>query len=223
MLADGTGTLLGVQGLTVVAAIAAAAAAAGNWWSRVRISEPVELVTKPVATIAIAALAISVAGDAPNGAVVAAIIGFASCLAGDVALLPAVDQFVVGLGSFLVGHIAFVVMFVLLGLDRPWLGAVAGVAVLIVAAVVGRRIIAGARAKDGALFIPVCAYLSVISSMAIVGWATGRPWAIVGSSLFVLSDSILGWGEFVKEHRWTHVSIMVTYHAALLGLALSLI
>ena len=32
-------------------------------------------------------------------------------LAGDVALLPSVDRFVVGLASFLAGHLAFVVMF----------------------------------------------------------------------------------------------------------------
>jgi len=50
----------------------------------------------------------------------------------------------------------------------------------------------------------------------------GVPAAIVGSALFVVSDSILGWRQFVAEHRWMPVAIMVTYHGALLGLALTL-
>ena len=83
----------------------AAVSAAANWWSRVadgRRAELVELISKPVATIAIGALAVAVAdGDTPTGALVAAVAGFVLCLGGDVALLPAVDRFVVGLASFL--------------------------------------------------------------------------------------------------------------------------
>jgi uncharacterized membrane protein YhhN len=82
--------------------------------------------------------------------------------------------------------------------------------------------VAGARAQDASLAVPVQAYLAVISSMAVVGWATGRPAAIIGSTLFVTSDAILGWRQFVNARPWMPIAIMVTYHAALLGLALSL-
>ncbi len=204
----------------------AAVSAAANWWSRVadgRRAELVELISKPVATIAIGALAVAVAdGDTPTGALVAAVAGFVLCLGGDVALLPAVDRFVVGLASFLAGHLAFVVMFVLLGLDRWWFGLVALALAAVVALRVGRPIIAGARAGDASLVRPVQAYLTIISSMAVVGWATGRPAAIAGSALFVLSDSILGWRQFVGPKRWMPLAVMVTYHGALLGLALTL-
>jgi len=201
-----------------------ACAAVSNWWSRIDDHRRVELVSKPLATIAIGVLAVLVADDGvPTGALVAAVIGFVLCLAGDVALLPAVDEFVVGLASFLVGHLAFVVMFVLLGLDRWWLGLVALAGTAAIALFLGRTIIAGARSKDPHLRRPVLAYLMIISSMAVVGWATGRPAAIVGSSLFVLSDSILGWRQFVTQHRWMPVAIMVSYHGALLGLALTLV
>lgn len=43
-----------------------------------------------------------------------------------------------------------------------------------------------------------------------------------GLALFVLSDSILGWRQFVGPKRWMPLAVMVTYHGALLGLALTL-
>ncbi len=206
----------------VVAAVVALAAVLANWWSRIGERSTVELVSKPLATIAIGALALLHAGDASTGARVAAAVGFVCCLAGDVFLLDAIDRFVFGLASFLVGHLAFVVMFVLLGLDRWSLGGVALIVVSVVAGVLGNPIVRGARLEDPKLGMPVQAYLAVISSMAVVGWATGRPAAIVGSALFVASDSILGWRAFVREQAWMGLAVMVTYHGALLGLALSL-
>lgn len=210
----------------MVAAIVGAVAVLANWWSRVsehRAAGRVELLSKPLATVAIGTLAFAASdADVSTAALVAALVGFVLCLAGDVALLPAVDRFVVGLGAFLAGHLAFVVMFVLLGLDRWWLGLVALAGAAGVAVLVGRPILRGAAAKDASLVAPVRAYLTIISSMAVVGWATGRPAAIVGSSLFVLSDSVLGWRQFVASSRWAPLAVMVTYHGALLGLALTL-
>jgi uncharacterized membrane protein YhhN len=210
-----------VQPAIVVVAVVAAVAAGADWWSRWRDDGRVEVVAKPTATVAIGVLGVLVA-DAPAGAVAAAAVGFACCLAGDVALLPAVDRFVAGLASFLVGHVAFVVMFVLLGLDRWWLAlpAAAGAAVLVL--VVGRRIVRGAAAESASLAAPVAAYLAVISTMAVVGWATGRWAALAGTALFVTSDAILGWRQFVRPAAWMPLAVMVTYHAALVGLALSL-
>jgi uncharacterized membrane protein YhhN len=142
------------------------------------------------------------------------------CLIGDVALLPAVDQFVVGLASFLLGHIAFVVMFALRGFD---LWAMAGVAVVGCAGLLGTiaaPIVRGATARG--LGVPVRGYLVVITSMCVLGWATGNWLIMVGSAAFIISDSILGWGQFVTEKKWIHLAIMVTYHVAIVSLALSL-
>ena len=51
-----------------------------------------------------------------------------------------------------------------------------GVLVLLVALVVGRRILPGAVADGGAgLGVAVAAYMAVIGAMAVTGWATGRP------------------------------------------------
>jgi uncharacterized membrane protein YhhN len=214
------------HGPVIVLAAASAAVALANWWSRWRDDPKLELWTKPLATVLIAALGVACAIDgtdhAPTGAIVAAIVAFAFCLGGDVALMPAIDKFVVGLGSFLLGHVVFVVMFVILGLDRWWLGLVAAGVAAGVVATLGRRIVAGAAAKAPEYAMPVRAYLIVISAMAIVGWSSGRPAAVVGASLFLVSDSILGWEIFVAKRRWMPVAIMVTYHGALAGLALSL-
>ena len=96
--------------------------------------------------------------------------------------------------------------------------AVAGCALLLGTAAV--PILRGAVAKG--FGVPVRAYLAVISSMCVVGWATGNWLIMVGATAFIISDSILGWGQFVAERRWMHLAIMITYHVAIVSLALSL-
>lgn len=204
----------------VVLLVAAGLSAAVNWWSRWRDSDRVEAWAKPLTTMLVIGLALS--SDAPTGQVATAVIALVLCLEGDVALMPAVDRFVLGLASFLLGHLVFIALFVQYGMPHLALGGVALVLVAALAATAGRRIVAGAAHKDAALRIPVTAYLAVISAMTVCGWATGRVWVIVGTTLFVLSDSLLGWREFVRDHAWMAVAVMVTYHGAIASLALSL-
>ena len=149
-------------------------------------------------------------------------VGLVFCLGGDIALMDVVDNFVAGLASFLVGHVVFIAMFVTLHLHRPWWGVPAVIVLIAHAVLVGRRIVAGASAENATLRIPVSAYLVVITSMAVVAVMTGRWWAVVGAAAFVISDTILGWRAFVREKAWMALAVMVSYHAALVGLALSL-
>jgi uncharacterized membrane protein YhhN len=203
--------------LTLVC-ITTAVAAIANWYSRIKLNTRVERISKPLTTVG--AIAIAALADGPRSATIVAVVALVLCLIGDIALLPAVDQFVVGLAAFLLGHIAFIVMFAQRGFDR-W--ALSGVAIVGVAALLGTAavpIIRGASAKG--FGIPVRAYLVVISSMCVLGWATGNWLIMLGSAAFIVSDSILGWGEFVAERRWMHLAIMVTYHVAIVSLALSL-
>jgi uncharacterized membrane protein YhhN len=200
--------------MTVALLVALAVVGAANWWSRATDDRRTEAITKPAFTV-LAAVLCAVHGEgAPMGI---ALLGFALCLIGDVALLPAVDRFIVGLGAFLAGHLAFIVAFVAAGLDTPWLALVAAVLLLPVLGGPGRRILAASGALKG----PVTGYLVIISAMGVVAWATARPAAMVGAAAFVTSDTILGWGRFVGERRWMPVAVMVTYHAALTALALS--
>lgn len=197
--------------------------AAANWWSRWTDDDRLELWTKPLATILVIVVAVIAGsgGDQSATVVTLTVVALVFCLAGDVALMPQVDRFIVGLGAFLVGHLVFVVALAAAGLEQPLLAAGAAVLIGPCIAVVGRHVVSGAQAKDPALTGPVVAYLTVISAMALVAWATGNTAAIIGATLFLISDSILGWRKFVSQARWMAVAIMVTYHGALLGLALA--
>ena len=208
--------------MLVAAWVAVAVTVAADWLARARELTRLENVAKPAATVALAALALAVSDGAPRTAVVAFVVGFALCLAGDVALLPSVDRFIVGLGAFLAGHVAFGVGLVALGLDRLALGALGTVLVAALASTLGARIVRATSRSKPALRGPVVGYLVVISAMAVVAWSTGRPAALIGAALFVVSDTVLGWRTFVEERRWMSLGVMVTYHGALLGLGLSL-
>lgn len=195
-----------------------AAAAAADWWSRWRDDDRVEVWAKPTTTVLVIVLALVAGGDV--GPVLLTVIALVLCLVGDVALLPQIDRFVVGLAAFLLGHLVFVAALAAVGLDVPLLALLALCLVGPGVAVVGRRIVRAAAVSSSELVGPVIAYLAVISAMVVVAWATGIAAAIVGSTAFIVSDSVLGWRKFVGERRWMAVAVMITYHVALVGLAL---
>ncbi len=199
---------------------ATAFAAFANWWSRLRHSDRIEVWAKPLTTMLV--IGVAVANESPTGQVAIAVIALALCLEGDIALMPAVDNFVLGLALFLLGHLVFVLLFAQYGMPHLGLAAVALGLTVVLVATAGLRIVRGAASSDAALRVPVIAYLTVISAMTVSGWATGRGWVIVGTTLFVISDSLLGWRQFVGEHAWMAVAVMVTYHGAIVSLALSL-
>lgn len=204
--------------MLTIACIATAIAALANWYSRWKLAERIELISKPLTTVG--AIAIAALADGPRPATIVAIIALSLCLVGDVALLPAVDRFVLGLAAFLLGHVGFVAMFAMRGFDRWRLAGVAIAGCALLLGTVAAAIVRGATAKG--FGIPVRAYLVVITSMCVLGWATGNWLVMVGATAFIISDTILGWGQFVTERTWMHLAIMVTYHVAIVSLALSL-
>jgi alkenylglycerophosphocholine/alkenylglycerophosphoethanolamine hydrolase len=200
--------------------VLAALAALTNWWSRFRHDDRVEQWSKPLTTVLVIGLAL--VSGAPTEQVVVATIALALCLVGDVALMPAIDKFVIGLAAFLLGHLTFVVLFAMYGLENRQLAGIALVLAAVLVAGPGRVIVQGAMHADRALKMPVIAYLVVITGTAVVGWSTAMPWVIAGTAFFVLSDSILGWNQFVGQRPWMGPAVMITYHAAIASLALSL-
>jgi len=201
-----------------VVLIATAIAAVTNWYACWRDLARLERISKVLTTIG--AIAIAALAGGPTNTTVAGVIALSLCLIGDIALLDVVDRFLVGLAAFLLGHVAFIVMFAMLGFDRWRIAGLAIAACALLLGTVAVPIVRGASAKG--MGIPVRIYLAVIVSMAILGWATGNWLIMLGTAAFIVSDTILGWNRFVVSKHWMEVAIMVTYHVAIVSLALSL-
>ena len=131
--------------------------------------------------------------------------------------------FVPGLVAFLLAHLAYTFGFLAFD-DWSSAGFLVGAAMVgVLAATVGVRIVLAARRKERVLGPAVASYLVAISLMFCVAMATGSTWAILGAALFVASDSVLGWRQFVADARWMPVTVMVTYHLGQAGLVASLL
>lgn len=205
----------------VLLAIAGVGAVA-NWWSRWTEHRPTELWSKPLTLLALIAVAVAI--DPADPAVrVWFVVALALSLAGDVFLLGDDRWFIAGLAAFLGGHLTYIGGFVAADEWRWWTLLPVGVLLVAVAATVGRRIVGGAARHRRGLAVPVAAYLVVISSMTVAAVAAGNVWAIVGALLFLASDSILGWRQFVAPRPWMALAIMVTYHLAQTFLVVSLV
>jgi uncharacterized membrane protein YhhN len=211
-----------VTALTFAGFGLASGAAAANWWSRWQDHRPTEIWSKPLVMVGLIVAACTL--DPGDEAVRAwFVVALAWCLVGDVLLLGHDRWFVAGLTAFLIGHVAYVTGFVVADAWRWWAFIGAAVGLGVVASTVGRRIGAGAAARDPVLRVPVTAYLAVISLMVAAAAAAGDGWAIAGAVLFLGSDSVLGWRQFVAARPWMPVAIMVTYHAAQASLVVSLL
>ena len=197
-------------------------AAGANWWSRWTDDRRTELWSKPLAVIALIGVAATL--DPVDPAVRVWFVAALVCsLAGDVFLLDGDRRFIPGLVAFLLAHVAYTVGLIVAP-DWSWIGF--GVGVVLTAALVstvGRRIVGAARRSEPVLGWAVSAYLVAISLMFCAAVATGNWWAIVGAGLFVASDSVLGWRQFVGSARWMPVTVMVTYHLGQAGLVASLL
>ncbi len=120
---------------------------------------------------------------------------------GDILLIPKQSQraFLAGLGSFLVGHVAYTFAFAVRGLD-PVTVAVAMVAVLAMGLAVLRRLLVHVPEK---MRRPVLAYVVVISAMLVCAAGTvgraGMPAIFVGAFAFYLSDLAVARQRFVQR------------------------
>jgi uncharacterized membrane protein YhhN len=193
--------------------------AAVDWIAVARGNKRLEYVTKPLTLglLIVAALAIGPSGLSGLRflALIAALI---FSLAGDVFLMLPKDRFVPGLASFLLAHVAYIVVF---APDASWSfgWVVPAVALLAICLRNGTRIVKGLDASGlGHLRLPVIAYMVVITTMFLTVIATDEWWPAVGAGLFFWSDNMIGWSRFVKPLRWAPVAIMVTYHLGQIGL-----
>ena len=154
------------------------------------------------------------------------------CLVGDVLLMLSENLFVPGLAAFLVGHVLFIV-----GLTQapspvgipPFSFSVTGLvvaslAVVTVEAVPGTVLIrALVRSGPRALIAPVCLYVVAIVTMVVLATNVGSTAAALGAAFFLLSDTLLAVGRFVRPIPQGSLAVHVTYHLAQVLLVLSLV
>jgi uncharacterized membrane protein YhhN len=194
--------------------------AVADWYAVATDRRTIEYVCKPATMVALAGVALTLDPVDP-GARAWFVVAIAFSLVGDVLLMVPRNLFVGGLAAFLVGHVAYVIG--LLGIGVTELGLAIG-ALLVTAMVstIGLRIVRAVRESDEPdLAAPVLAYIIVISLMVVCAVGTGQPLAIVGSLLFYSSDALIAWNRFIEEHPQGRLAIMVTYHAGQAGLVLS--
>ncbi len=143
---------------------------------------------------------------------------------GDIALLSKSDPaFLGGLSSFLGAHVAYTGAFASAG--RPLRDPVgqqhlaAGAAMF---AALGPALGWAAGRRNPRLRAPVVAYAGVISAMYTASLrldpalpSDARRLVVAGTSLFVLSDSVIGLRKFVlpRTHPWSDALVMATYTA----------
>lgn len=215
-----------MTGLTLALLALAAPVALVNWLGTARDDRRMVWAAKPTTLVLLILAALAIDADDP-AVRLWFVLGLVLSLAGDVFLmLPedtdlGVPPFLLGLGAFLLGHIAYVVGMAS-DLDS-WAFAMIGVLVVAAAGgVVAPRIVAGVRQTSPELVVPVLAYMAVISTMVVFAFGRGSTVGVIGALLFYASDAILAWNRFVTPSRLLQVAVMVTYHLAQLGLVLSI-
>ncbi|WP_106769708.1 lysoplasmalogenase [Paenibacillus faecalis] len=147
------------------------------------------------------------------------LIGLFFCMLGDAFII---WWFVYGLAAFLVGH-----LFYLTGFFSRWKFSVLRFACIVPIALyayfMGDKLVHALELSgQESLIVPVIAYITVIALMLWSAIMTGNLWAIAGSILFTISDSILSWNMFISSISYSDVYIMTTYYSAQFLIARSL-
>jgi uncharacterized membrane protein YhhN len=202
--------------------VIAAGFAIGDWTAVVRNDKRLEYLCKPLTMVFLIAVASALEVDDPTVRkwFVAALV---LSLVGDILLMLPREQFVFGLGAFLLAHVAYIVGLWVdgVGILEFVLGlAIAGLAAVTIA---GRILTAVNAGEHRDVLAPVRVYMVVISLMLASAIGTAEALAIAGAALFYVSDALIAWERFVRPRPWHALTIIVTYHVAQASLTLSLI
>ncbi|MGE7918764.1 lysoplasmalogenase [Viridibacillus sp. NPDC093762] len=145
------------------------------------------------------------------------LLGLFFCMIGDATL----QWFLLGLTSFLIGHICYIVAFI--QLKEKVIAKPAATLLLLYG---GFMVIwiAGTVFKSGDIIlgVAVIAYITVILTMGWTAIQTNSKLATIGALSFIFSDSILSINMFITDVPFSHALIMVSYYGAQLLFAISI-
>lgn len=171
-------------------------------------------VGKPLAS---AGFLIAAARAQPHGAFATwLVVGLALGAIGDVALLFE-RAFVVGLGAFLLGHLAYAVAVAQVVSPAGWASPLALVPI---AAALGA--LAWLWPHLGAMRVAVTAYVVAIVVMVIAAIALGQPRFVAGAALFFASDLAVARDKFVAPGFANRAWGLPAYYAGQLLIAWSI-
>ena len=152
--------------------------------------------------------------------------GLIFCLGGDVFLaLPQERMFLLGLVSFLLGHVLYVVGFFYVAdvSQWTWVGCLVGL-------LVSGLVFWWLRPHLGSMLLPVIAYIIVITVMVIGAWTVlgdpklsyaGRLLVIIGAVSFYLSDLFVARDRFLKSEFSNRLIGLPLYYCGQFLLAFS--
>ena len=155
------------------------------------------------------------------------LVGLIFCLIGDVCLaLPQEKAFMVGLVSFLLGHVLYISAFLSLVQVSHWFSP--GVFIIFG---ISAFIFFWLRPHLKSMLIPVLLYIVVITVMASGAWAvfwkssfqiSGRAFILAGSLCFYVSDLFVARDKFIKEEYRNQLLGLPLYYAGQFLLAFSI-
>jgi uncharacterized membrane protein YhhN len=155
------------------------------------------------------------------------VIGLLFCLGGDVFLaLPQDRMFLLGLVSFLLGHICYVMGFI-------WIASLGKVTVIgtMITLVLSGFVFIWLKPHLGAMKKPVMAYILVISFMFIGAWSvlgttdqpfTARLFIFTGAACFYISDIFVARDRFLKNAFTNRLVGLPLYYLAQFMIAFSI-
>jgi uncharacterized membrane protein YhhN len=154
------------------------------------------------------------------------LLGLIFCLGGDVFLaLPQERMFLLGLVSFLLGHVLYVGCFFYVADTGPWTGVGA-----LVGALVSGLVFWWLRPHLGTMRVPVIAYIIVITVMVVGAWTvlgdsslsySGRLLVFIGAVSFYLSDLFVARDRFLRSEFSNRLIGLPLYYGGQFLLAFS--
>ena len=205
--------------MTIAALVTFAISGALGLYALDRGRRALAIVTKPLTT----ALLLVIVGRPTSTFSALVWAGLLASVAGDAALLGTGSMaFMIGLGCFLLAHVAYVVAFARVGAwsAASWIGlALVGVATPLLIRVLWSRV--------GSLRGPVLVYAAALSAMVVAAFSTlggglaGAGYAALGAVLFYVSDSSLAIDRFVRRIRHGAFLSVGVYWLGQLGIALA--
>lgn len=137
---------------------------------------------------------------------------------GDVFLMLPFDGFILGLGSFLIAHLLYILAF---WKENTGFKETKIITVLtrFMILLFPAAILFGEMQKNlGELTLPVVIYILVIETMGLTAWLRREYQSLkayfltfLGAILFIISDSTIAFNKFIQPFDFANVMIMITY------------